>query len=58
MYEILVTSLSESNDGDNFINQHDGSRGLGLQLETPGLADPWGSWLSHGEGPAPAALVN
>lgn len=34
---ILVTSLCESHDGDNSINQHEGSRGPGMQVETPGL---------------------
>lgn len=58
MYAILVTSLTETRNGDNFSNQPDGSWELGLQLETPGLADPQGSQLSHGEGPVPAALVN
>jgi len=58
MQTIILTLLSESHDEDNFINQRDCSLGLGRQLETPALADPRGTRLSHGKGPLPAALVN
>lgn len=45
---IAVTSLSESHDGDNSINQHGGC--------SCSLADPQG--IQGGKGAVPAALVN